>query len=159
MCSAVDPFKRLNTFFGSGLLVLGRPISSLRQKWPQASEMNETSVLGIRTLRGFGDVKSLDCLVVIEPLTVAHSIEPWGRACPGVLLSRGGHEQRRCFTSQGVLVSPRERPITSPTGGTVLPADDMGGWVGYSYLDADALLDRTAVQGTSHRTQKRLENP
>ena len=121
--------------------------------------MNETSVLGIRTLRGFGDVKSLDCLVVIEPLTVAHSIEPWGRACPGVLLSRGGHEQRRCFTSQGVLVSPRERPITSPTGGTVLPADDMGGWVGYSYLDADALLDRTAVQGTSHRTQKRLENP
>lgn len=37
-----------------------------------------------------------------------------------------------------------------------MPADDMGGWVGYSYLDADALLDRTAVQGTSHRGKNDL---
>ena len=34
---------------------------------------------------------------------------PWGRACPGMLLSRGGHGQRRCITSQGVLVRPTRK--------------------------------------------------
>jgi hypothetical protein len=33
----------------------------------------------------------------------------------------------------------------------VLPADEMGGWVDCSHLDALAVLDRTAGQGTSHR--------
>ena len=89
--------------------------------------------------------------MVIKPSTVAHVIEPWGRACPGMLLSRGGHEQRRCITFQGCWSGPRERQISSIPEGNALPADEMGGWVGCSQLEALALLDRTAVQGTSHR--------
>ena len=81
-----------------------------------------------------------------------------GKSLPRYALSRGGHEQRRCITSQGVLVRP-SRKVSSFTEGNALPADEMGGWVDCSHLDALVLLDRTGacpersrrVQGTSHR--------
>ena len=51
---------------------------------------------------------------------------------------------------RGCWSGPSEGHTTSLTNETVFPADDMGGWVDRSHLDALALLDRTAVQGTSH---------
>ena len=95
--------------------------------------------------------------MAIKPLTITHEIEPWGRACPGMLLSRGGHGQRRCIISKGVLVRPSLKAHIALTGENVLPADEMGGWVDCSHLGALALLDRTGacpersrrVQGTA----------
>ena len=88
---------------------------------------------------------------LIKPLTVAHEIEPWGRACPGMLLSRGGHGQRRCITSQGVLVRPK-RIAHNASHWLNSFTRRRNGWMGdYSHLSALALLDRTAVQGTSPR--------
>ena len=51
-----------------------------------------------------------------------------------MLLSRGGHGQRRCITSQGVLVRPTRRTHIGSRWRNSLPADEMGGWVDYSHL-------------------------
>ena len=67
--------------------------------------------------------------MAIKPLTVANAIEPWGRTCPGMLLSRGGHGQRRRITSQGVLVRPKRKAYNGSRRKNHIPRR-RNGWMG-----------------------------
>ena len=65
-----------------------------------------------------------------KPLTVAHEIEPWGRACPGMLLSRGG---LRATTQQHLpggagQAHAKGRYRLSPKGTLCPPTKWVDGW-------------------------------
>jgi len=91
-------------------------------------------------------VKLLDCLCGYS--AVDH--RPRDRA-----LGKAATCNAAGITSQGVLVRPTRNAHTSLTRRKALPADDMGGWVDCSHLNALALLDRTAVQGTATAATER----